>query len=155
MIFFSGGEIIEVAIQIERNGLYFYKTLANKIDEADIKELFNHMAGEEEKHIESFQSLYESFRDYKPEIADEAEYFDYIKMLADMNVFTKKEGIDNIVNKVKKKEDALDMAMSFEKDSIIFFAEIKDMVKATHKKAVDDLINQEKGHLKKLMSMKK
>jgi rubrerythrin len=154
MIFFTGGEIIEVAIQIEKNGLYFYRSLAGILDQDDIIELFLHLAGEEEKHIKSFNSLYESLKDYKPEIADEEEYYSYIKMFADMNVFTKKEGLENMIGKIHKKEDALNMAISFEKDSILFFAEIKDMVKTSQKEAVDNLINQEKEHLKKLMAMK-
>ena len=154
MIFFTGGEIIEVAIQIEKNGLYFYRSLAGILDQDDIIELFLHLAGEEEKHIKSFKSLYESLKDYKPEIADEEEYYSYIKMFAEMNVFTKKAGLENMIGKIHKKEDALNMAISFEKDSILFFAEIKDMVKTSQKEAVDHLINQEKEHLKKLMTMK-
>lgn len=150
MLFFSGGEIIEVAVQIERNGLAFYRSLAGSMKHEDVKNLFNHLADEEEKHIKSFQSIYKSFEDYKPAITDEEEYYDYIRMLAEMNVFTKKEGIDEVINKVKDKKDALDMAIRFEKESIIFFVEVKGFVREAQRDAVEELVHQEQKHLRKL-----
>jgi len=151
VIYFSGSEIIEVAIQIERNGSTFYRSLAESLEQKDIKDLFTHLADEEEEHIKSFQALYDSFKEYKPNNSDEEEYYAYIKSLSDRNVFTKKEGIDEIIKKIKGKEDALNMAMGFEKDSIIFFTEIHDLVKRTDKIAIDALIRQEREHLKKLI----
>jgi rubrerythrin len=150
MLFFSGGEIIEVALQIERNGLAFYRSMAGSTEHGDVKNLFNHLADEEEKHIKSFQSLYKYFKDYKPTIRDEEEYYDYIRMLAEMNVFTKKEGIDEVLNKVKDKKDALDIAIGFEKESIIFFVEIKGLVREPQRDAVEELVHQEQEHLRKL-----
>ena len=155
MLFFSGSEIIEVAIQIERNGYSFYKTLADSLNDKDIKNLFTHLADEEEKHIKSFESLYDSFKEYKPDIADEKEYYDYINMLASMNVFTKKEGIDATLSKIKDKKDALDMAIRFEKDSIVFFAEIKGLVRESERGAVEDLICEEQRHLRRLFGILK
>ena len=151
MIYFSGSEIIEVAIQIERNGSTFYRSLAESLDQKDIKDLFTHLADEEEEHIKSFQALHDSFKEYKPSNSDEEEYYAYIKSLSDRNVFTKKEGIDEIIKKIKGKEDALNMAMGFEKDSIVFFTEIHDLVKRTDKIAINELIRQEREHLKKLI----
>ncbi len=153
MVFFSGSEIVEVAIQIERNGLSFYRSLASSMAQKDLKDLFNHLADEEEKHIESFQSFYESLKEYRPSIPDEEEYYDYVNMLAQMNVFTKKEGIGELLEKIKEKKGALDMAIGFEKDSILFFEEIKELVRGSHKKAVEELIRQEKGHLRRLFLM--
>ena len=150
MLFFSGGEIIEVAVQIERNGLAFYRSLASSMKHEDVKNLFNNLADEEEKHIKRFQSIYKSFKDYKPAITDEEEYYDYICMLAEMNVFTKKEGIDEVLNKVKDKKDALDMAIRFEKESIIFFVEVKGFVRESQRDAVEELVHQEQKHLRKL-----
>ena len=150
MLFFSGSEVIEVAIQIERNGLSFYRSIAALMEQEEIKQLFNHLADEEEAHIKSFESLWEAFKDYKPDIPDEEEYYEYIRMLAGMNVFTRKEGIDEVVGSIKNEKDALEMAIRFEKDSIVFFAEIKGLVKESQRDAVDELMREERGHLRKL-----
>ncbi|MFH2012008.1 MAG: ferritin family protein [Pseudomonadota bacterium] len=151
MLSFAGGEIIEVAVQIERNGLTFYRTVANSMEDKEVKSLFNDLADEEGKHIKSFESLYETFSDYKPTITDKEEYYDYIRMLAERNVFTKKDGFDEVLNNIKNKKDALDMAIGFEKESIVFFAEIKGLVKKSQKDAVEELIHQEQLHLRKLL----
>lgn len=150
MLFFSGSEVIEVAVQIERNGLSFYRSVAALMEQEDIKQLFNHLADEEEAHIKSFESLLEAFREYKPDIPDEEEYYEYIRMLAGMNVFTKKEDIDDVVGHIKNKKDALEVAIKFEKDTIVFFAEIKGLVKESQRDAVEELMREERGHLRKL-----
>ncbi|MBI4619471.1 MAG: ferritin family protein [Desulfobacterales bacterium] len=150
MLFFSGSEIIKVAIQIEKNGFAFYRSLADSMEQKDVKMLFDHLANEEEKHIRSFESLYETFKDYEPDIPDKEEYYDYIQAMAGMNVFTKKEGIDEVLNKVKDKKDALDMAIRFEKESIIFFVEVKGLVRESQMDAIEELVHQEQEHLRKL-----
>ncbi|MBW1678646.1 MAG: ferritin family protein [Deltaproteobacteria bacterium] len=153
MVFFSAGEVIEIAIQIEKNGLSFYRSLAKSTDQEDLRSLFNHLASEEEIHLMDFQSLYDSLKTYQPHITDEEEYYGYIKMLADMNIFTKKEGVDSVIKKIKELEEALDVAIGFEKDSIIFYTELIDLVQGSQKKAVKEIIRQEKGHLRKLFLM--
>ena len=125
------------------------------MDDTEIKDLFNHFATEEEKHIRSFQSLYESFKEYTPDVADIEEYGDYINMLASMNVFTNREGIDDILGRIKNQKDAVNMAIRFEKDSIVFFTEIKGLVRESEKDAVENLICQEQNHLRKLVRVLK
>ena len=151
MLFFSGSEIIKVAIQIEKNGFAFYRSLSDSMEEEDVKVLFDYLANEEEKHIRSFESLYETFKDYEPDIPDKEEYYDYIQAMAGMNVFTKKDGIDEVLNKAKNKKDALDMAIRFEKESIVFFVEVKGLVRESQRDAVEELVHQEQKHLRKLL----
>jgi rubrerythrin len=124
--------------------------LAKSTDQEDLRSLFNHLASEEEIHLMGFQSLYNSLKTYQPHITDEEEYYGYIKMLADMNIFTKKEGVDSVIKKIKEPEDALDIAIGVEKDSIIFYTELKELVLGAQKKTVEEIIRQEKGHLREL-----
>lgn len=153
MLFFSAPEIVEIAIQIERNGLAFYQCVAGSLEHEETKTLFGFLSKQEEKHIKDFQSLFESFKKYQPPITNEEEYCAYIKMLADMNVFTKKEGIAPVLEKVKNKEDALDVAMAFEKDSILFYRELDELTQGSQKAAVEEIIRQEKEHLRRLFCM--
>jgi rubrerythrin len=70
--------------------------------------------------------------------------------MAEMNVFTKKEGINEVLNKVKDRKDALDVAIGFEKESIIFFVEVKGLVRESQMDAIEELVHQEQEHLRKL-----
>lgn len=49
---FSGYEIGEMAIQIERNGKAFYEELARKSNEADMRTFFRYLADQETLHLE-------------------------------------------------------------------------------------------------------
>ncbi len=56
---FTGSEIIELGVQIEKNGKDFYNTLLEKSESQKAKEIFQYLAGEEDKHIAVFQKMVE------------------------------------------------------------------------------------------------
>jgi len=47
---FDAKEIFKFAIRIEENGTKFYRYAANLVDEEEMKNTFNFLAGEEVKH---------------------------------------------------------------------------------------------------------
>ena len=51
-------------------------------------------------------------------------------------------------------KEALEIALGFEKESIIFFEEMKGMVPQSEQQMVTELINQEKEHLRKLYDLR-
>lgn len=48
-IFFSGSELLDIALGIERNGLAFYQSLANKTKNQEAKVIYDYLVGEEKK----------------------------------------------------------------------------------------------------------
>ena len=50
-IFFSMREVIEMAIATERSGQAFYQNASKLARENSLKELFQYLAEEEEKHL--------------------------------------------------------------------------------------------------------
>ena len=51
---FAASDIVEIGIQIEKNGRDFYSAAADKSKDPKIKEIFRYLAGEEEKHISDY-----------------------------------------------------------------------------------------------------
>jgi rubrerythrin len=151
---FAASEIVEIGIQIEINGRDFYNTLAGKFEDQKAKGLFKYLADEEEKHIAVFQKILESVDKYEPVESYPGEYFSYMKNLAAEHVFTRKNEGSKIAGKVKTEKEALDLGIGFEKDSIIFYLEMKQMVSQNQYKVIDQLIAQEQGHLRKLTELK-
>ena len=49
---FSQSEVVELGIQIEKNGRDFYNELVARSESAEAKEIYKFLAGEEEKHID-------------------------------------------------------------------------------------------------------
>ena len=151
---FSGSEIVEIGIQIEKNGKDFYNTAAAKSKNLEAKELFQFLAGEEEKHIKTFQAILSSVEKYEPAEAYPGEYFAYMNALASEYVFTQKDIGERIAKASKTDKEVVDKGIGFEKDSIIFYEGMKKSVPEFDIKIIDQLIVQEQSHLKKLTELK-
>ena len=155
---FSGREILQIAIQIEKNGIEFY-TAAGKAAKSDkVKDLFSFLVDEEKKHIGTFEGMMKALTDerlsgkYDPYLEEEAMY---IKALSDSRVFTKPGGGKRLSSSAQAAEDVLRVAMDMEKDSILFYYEMLKATKEQDKHAVEDVISEEKKHFVKLQTLYK
>ena len=151
---FNANEIFQIAINIEENGKRFYEKAMELIDDKDAKALLASLAKEELEHLKKFTALKEQL----PKEAAAGTVWDpendmnnYLHMVADMNVFSSDSNLKDELSQVKSAEDALKFGIQFEKDSIIFFLTIQDATdEAKGRELIGQLIEEEKGHLKKL-----
>lgn len=151
---FAGSEIVELGIQIEKNGRDFYNALVEQLKNQKAKETFKYLAGEEEKHIAVFQNILDSVHKYEPPESYPGEYFAYMNALARDYVFTQKDKGREIAKNVKGDKEAISLGIGFEKDSIIFYVGMKKVVPEYDHKIVDRLITQEQDHLRQLSELK-
>ena len=151
---FSGSEIVELGIQIEKNGRDFYSVLTKQSKNKKASDMFKFLAGEEEKHIAVFKEILSSVQRYEPQAAYPDEYFAYMNALAGEYVFTKKDKGSEIAKKINSDKEAVDMGIGFEKDSILFYVGIKEVVPEEGYKPIDALIAQERNHLRQLTELK-
>jgi len=151
---FAGSEVVEIGIQIEENGRDFYAALASQTKAAKNKEIFQFLAGEEEKHMKVFQGILEKTEKYEPQGLGADEYYAYMHALASESVFTQAGKGKQIAGKVKNDKEAIDIGIGAEKDSIIFYEGIKKLVPEYDRKIVEEVIVQEQGHLKQLLELK-
>ncbi len=142
---FNVDEILKMAEQIEKNGAKFYRDAAEGVSGSPNRDLLLELADMEDEHEKIFASLRAQLSDSDKEqtIYDpENETGSYLKMLADMHVFSKKDiDVTNI-------ENILDSALAAEKDSIVFFLQLKDLVpERLGKDKIDNIIKEEVGHI--------
>ena len=152
---FSASEVVQIGIQIEKNGRDFYTALTESSKRDKVKEVFRFLAKEEEKHIRIFSDILSGFEQYKPSEAYTDEYFAYLKALSDTYVFTKENKGKEIALNIKDDIHAIDLGIGFEKESILLYLEMKNLVWEEGKVIIDRLIGEERGHLRKLMEIKK
>jgi len=148
---FAASEVLEIAIQIEKNGRDFYNSLAVQPNMSNARDTFRYLAAQEEKHIEVFTGIMDKTNKYVPQGLDVGQYYDYMKALAGENVFM---GLDKGLEwarSIKNDSEAIALGIKAEKDSIIFYEEIKRAVPEYERKIIDEVIAQEEGHLKMLM----
>jgi rubrerythrin len=153
-IFFSGSELLEIAMGIERNGMAFYRALADKTGNRDVKDIYNHLAGEEKKHLDTFQGMSDSLGQTKPPETYTEEYMLYLKSLVDSAVFSNVTEAQQKASKVFNEIEALDTGIQAEKDSILFYTELQNLVRERDRKVVLNILAEEKKHLRQLSGLK-
>jgi len=142
---FNADEVFEIAEQIERNGAKFYRLASEKINDANKKQLLVNLAKMEDEHEQIFKALRSKLSmDEKIQTTfdPEGESERYLRALADTRVFYEKDVIPTSL------EDILKFAITTEKDSIVFYLGIKEVVPVhLGKQKLDDIIKEEMGHI--------
>jgi len=154
-VFFSGSELLEIAIGIERNGMAFYQALADKTGKSDVKDIYTYLAGEEKKHLDTFQGMSDSLGQIKPPETYTEEYMLYLKSLVDSVVFSNVTEAQQKAGKVSNEIEAVDIGIQAEKDSILFYIELQNLVRERDSKVVLKILDEEKNHLRQLWDLKK
>jgi rubrerythrin len=154
-VFFSGSELLEIAIGIERNGMAFYQALADKTENRAVKDTYNYLAGEEKKHLDTFQGMSDSLGQVKPPETYTEEYMLYLKSLVDSAVFSNVTEAQQKAGKISDEIEALDTGIQAEKDSILFYTELQNLVRELDRKVVLKVLDEEKNHLRQLWELKK
>jgi len=145
---FNADEVLEMAEQMERNGAKFYRNAADAVDSRSKKKLLKELAGMEDEHEKTFASLRSDLKAAEKEPATfdpEGEAMLYLRALADTRVFFKKRTDFSSLEKVFK------AAIEAEKDSIVFYLGLKEVVPdGRGKSRLDWIIMEEMTHLKNL-----
>lgn len=145
---FNADEIFEIAEQIERNGANFYRTAAENITDEDKKKLLIHLAEMEDDHEKTFKTLRDELSENEKTMTTfdpEDETADYLRLLADTRVFYEKEVDVTSLNEVFK------TAITAEKDSIVFYLGMKNVVPSHQGKDwLDRIIKEEMDHIRLL-----
>ena len=150
----KASEVLKIAIQIEKNGLAFYTEVKNRSKNFPVQEVFGFLAQEEVKHEHTFKALLEKVGDEAPAESYPGESAMYLEAIAGENIFTKGDAMKQLVQKALNDKEAIDLAIGFEKDSMLFFGEIKKFVPKTDQAVVERVIGEEREHLVKLLDLK-
>jgi rubrerythrin len=153
-VFFSGSELLEIAMGIERNGIAFYQAVADKTKDRDAKGIYNYLAGEEKKHLDTFRGMSDSLAQVKPPETYTEEYMLYLKALVDSAVFSNVTEAQQKAGKVSGQIEAIDTGIQAEKDSILFYTELQNLVRERDRKVVLSILDEEKKHLRQLSDLK-
>jgi len=150
MVNFTGEEIIELALEMERSGKTFYEKAVSYAEGAKLKEMLGYLAKEEEKHIADFGKLADKLsNEFVPNESYVGEYGDYMKSIINSHIFNL-SNVEDLLKGITTNREILNFALSFEKDSILIFQEFENFVNKTGNEIIQQLINEEKGHIKKI-----
>ena len=154
-ISFSGSELISIAIGIERRGIAFYDIMAKSTRNAVARDIFQRLIDMERQHIQIFQGMLEEADKYQIPEARAGEYAPYLRALVDSAVFTDDFVTSEMATGVGGDIGAVELAINAEKDSILFYYEMKDIMPQRAQPTVNKIIAEEKSHLRQLSEVKK
>ena len=154
-ISFSSGELINIAIGIERRGIAFYDVMARSTENAEARDIFQYLADMEREHMQIFQGMLGEAEKYQPSESPDGEYSAYLQALIDSAVFTDDIVTSETATEANSDIKALELAIGAEKDSILFYYEMRDLMPQRTRPTVDKMIAEEKSHLRGLSELKK
>ena len=150
-ITFNASEILEMAIQIEKNGQKFYRKAAQIISDKKVGKLLLDLAEMEVKHELIFREMKEHLTEKEKELMiydpdDEASL--YLQAFADGYIFNMRKDVSEQLTGKESIADIFKTAIGIEKDSIVFYVGLKDFVPTeAGKEKVENVIKEEKSHI--------
>lgn len=148
---FNADEIFGMAEQIERNGARFYRKAAESRHSADLREVLRSLAAMEDNHLKTFSAMRRELSEREQEAAAMDPYDQagmYVRAFADGKVFDPNADPAGALSGDETAEDVLRTAIGLEKDSIVFYLGLKDMVsRKLGRDRVDEIIREEQAHI--------
>jgi len=150
-IVFNAEEILEIAEQIERNGQKFYRTAAENVNDENHKKLLLQLADMEVDHEKTFSEMKTNLDPQERESKDmdpAHEAAAYLRAVADGNVFDYRTDASKILAGDESMDEILRIAIGMEKESIVFYTGIKEMVpERLGAEKITDIIKEELTHI--------
>ena len=156
MTVLTAAEVLKWAMEIEENGAAFYHTVAARSDDPQVRSLFEDLAAQERRHYQVFQKMLEKVKP-DPDLSSVgpqyADYEYYLQAVLANALFAGKDKGLTLARQAEDRETALQAAMSFEKDTLLFFYDLREMVSEAERETISDVILEEKTHLRRLAKM--
>jgi rubrerythrin len=151
---YSIDEIIEMAIQTETLGYQFYTNMAEKFKKDDgLVKLFTTLAKKEKVHEKTFIGLKEMIAKHGTEPVQWEEVSNYMRAFVESEFLLGRGKALPSMDHLKTVKEAVQFAIGFEKETLLYFFELRSIVK--EKEVVDEVINEEKSHIRWLDSFRK
>ena len=150
---FTTGEIIDLAIRIERNGETVYRKAMKDVSDLSIASQLQKLAEDEAEHLEWFSQL-------KAQLPDEAQADEALQKMA-------RDVLEGILGEqafslqevnfssVERLDELMDISIEFERDTVLFYeligAMIQDSAVLNH---LQEIIKEETRHIRQLEELR-
>jgi rubrerythrin len=154
MAAFDAAQALEMAQQIEQNGEAYYTAVAAKQADRDVQRLFEDLAAQERIHYQVFSQMLATVGPAPVLPAEEYDqYGAYLQVALNNALFAGPDKALALAAMAKDKATALRGALGFEKDTLLFFYDLREMVAEKDRAAVTRIISEEKSHVRRLARM--
>ncbi|MCK4887853.1 MAG: ferritin family protein [Planctomycetes bacterium] len=148
---FNVDEIFEMAEEIERNGAKFYRKAAENTSDDETKTMLLGLAAMEDSHEMTFATMRKelSADDKEPTVYDpDNQAAMYLRMMADSHGCEGKKSPTQELTGNESIKEILNIALNSEKDSVVFYMNMRGFIKSKEgKDKVKAIIDEEISHI--------
>jgi rubrerythrin len=149
---FSILEIIDMAIQLEKNGEQVYRRGAGQVADDELKRMLLWFADEEVRHAQFFTALKTEIEENAGDLINADMSRELIDRFIREQMFSLKD-VD--FTRIDDLEELLNIFIEFEEDTLQFFAMLKPFVNDSNEAGrIDQIIAEEKSHISQLREIK-
>lgn len=146
-------ELVTFAVEIEKQGAAFYEAMAKRTVSGEAQKLYVLLRDEELIHQRRYQRMLESV---SVDSAKGAEYSDdyylYLRAVVEKVIFDPREAVKE--KALQSDAEVIDFALGKERDSILYYTEMKKNVPQQYHATVDQIIAEEQLHIIKLLDIR-
>ena len=154
---YSADEVLEMALEIERKGAGFYTRAAELAVSEQARAMYLELAGMEQDHERTFAAMRSGLSaqeraemTYDPE----GELPLYLQVMADKAMWQQRPDPASVFTRKASTEEVLRFAIGLEKDSIVFYLGLEDLVpERLGGPRVEQIIKEEMSHLTTLSDL--
>ena len=156
-IVFNADEVFEMAVRIENNGAAFYRKAAGLQSDIKNQKFLEGLANMEDRHEKIFTDMRTTLteKDKGPKVFDPYdEVSQYLAAMADTMGGEGSPSVADTLTGNESLEEILNIAVGLEKDSILFYLGIKDLIPAqSGQDRIDEIIKEERRHVVQLSNL--
>lgn len=144
-------EVVKFAIEKEQESIELYSSLEQKVTDTELKNTFQFLTKEEHRHKIFYSKMLENVKqEQSPGVKEDEEYELYMQALISNSRSTPKLSEKDLANM----PTVLDYAIAREKDSVLFYSNLKNFLPSREQQDVDAIIHQEERHAAVLQKVK-
>lgn len=150
--FYSREELVHMAVRVEKSAEGFYRAGARSFEE--LKTTFEHLAADEARHAQIYQGLLtgraSTYTSAEREAANRR-----VRGLVSVGLLDRLGAGMQLVKEAKDRTQLLEAAAGLEKDTILFYYAVLDLLEADDRSVVYKIIDSEHNHLAEVTSLLK
>jgi rubrerythrin len=137
-----------MGVEDEKTGVALYSKLAEVTENDELRKTYSQLAEEERGHLARFEKLHEDLGGVQPTETYPGEYVAYLQSMLESRAFPDEEAALKIAEE-RGSDDAgaLELSLRFERDTLVLLNELRGMVPEKDRCTVDELAQEEQGHL--------
>jgi len=117
---FSGYEVLQAAMEVEKGGQQFYTEMADRAETNSVRKLFSQLALDEVQHLQTLKELIPQF-EAGMFWEDEELIIPYLKRFKAQNIFPSRERLETVLRQKNADILALDLAIEAENKFAAYF----------------------------------